>query len=220
MKSCDRIEKLIMLSDLENLNAKERDAIAKHLENCEKCSQKAKEMNEYYNQIKPLRDATPHLNYATELTDSIILEARRLKANNTVIQSRNRFKIQPFYLRAAASILLLIMAGFYVQQNIYVNQMESSLRLTYESKKNNKSMLNGYNECLNFSEDFIKEQLVADSRYLDLIAKLTHRYPLRGYKSFASAVCLKSNSEFNKANLEMKKMMVIEALNSTINQKH
>jgi len=220
MKSCDRIEKLITLSDPDDLSIWERDEIAKHIEKCEKCSQKAKEMNEYYRLIQPLQDSEPVLNNAAELTDSIISAVSGLKENTTVEGSRYRFKIQPFYFRVAASILLFAMVGFYVQQSVYVNQMESSLRLTYAIKNANKPMMNGYNECVEFSEDFIKDELIADTRYLNLLLKLSEKYPLKSYKNFASAVCLKSNAEFNNADLEMKKRMVIEILNSNLNQNH
>lgn len=220
MNSCDKIEKSITLSDLDDLSIKERDEIAKHIEKCEKCSRKVKEMNEYYRLIQPLRDAKPELNNAAELTDSIISAVSGLKESYSVEPKRDRFKIQPFYFRVAASILLLIMAGFYIQQSLYVNRMESSLRLTYASKNANRTLVNSYNECLNFSEDFIKEELTADTHYFNLLLKLSEKYPLKSYRNFASAVCLKSNAEFNSADLEMKKRMVIEILNSNLNQNH
>ncbi len=220
MKSCDRIEKLITLSNLDDLSIKERDEIAQHTAVCENCKEKVKEMEGYSNLIKSLQENQPRLDNPSALTDSIMNSIKGFNANSTVLIKSNRFKIQHFYIRVAASILLFIMAGFYVQQNLYVSQMELSLKLTYENKNANKPLLNSYNECLNFSEDFIKEQLVSDSRYLDLLTKLSQKYPLRGYKSFASTVCLKSNSEFNNADLEMKKKMVVEILNSTINQNH
>lgn len=220
MKSCDRIEKLIILSNLDDLSIKERDEIAQHIAVCENCKEKVKEMEGYINLIQTLKTNQPRLDNPSALTDSIMNSIEGLNANSTVMIKNNPFKIQPFYFRIAASILLFIMAGFYVQQNVYVSQMELSLKLTYENKNANKPLLNSYNECLNFSEDFIKEQLVSDSRYHDLLTKLSQKYPFRGYKSVASEVCLRSNSEFNNADLEMKKKMVIEILNSTINQNH
>lgn len=220
MKSCDRIEKLITLSDLDALSTKERDEIAQHTASCEKCCEKVKMMEGYINLIQSMRENQPRLDNPSALADSIIDSIGDLNANSTAEIKSNRFKLQPFYFRVAASILLFIMAGFYVQQSLYVSQMESLLRLTYESKNANKPLLNSYNECLSFSEDFIKEQLVADSRYLDLLVKLSQKYPLRGYRNFASTVCLRFNSEFNNADIEMKKRMVIEILNSTINQNH
>lgn len=220
MKSCDKIETLITLSDLDDLSIKERDEIAQHTVVCEKCKKKVKEMESYFNLIQSLNGNQPRLDNPSALTDSIIDSIGGLNANSTTEIKSKRFKIRPFYFRVAASILLSIMVGFYVQQNLYVTQMESSLRLTYESKNANKALLNSYNECLNFSEDFIKDQLVADSRYLNMLVKLSRQYPLRSYRGFASTVCLRSNSEFNNADIEMKKRMVIEILNSTINQNH
>ncbi len=220
MKSCDKIEKLITLSDLDGLSISERDDIAKHIEKCERCSQMVKEMTEYYRLIQPLQDSTPELKNPTELTNSIISAVTELKENNPPQQSMARFRIQPFYFRIAAGILLLIMAGFYVQQRLYVYQMESSLKLTFTSKSANKPMVNSYNECRKFSEDFIKDQLVADTHFQKLLMKFSTKYPLKSYRNIASAVCLRSNSEFNNADLEMKKRIVIEILNSNLNQNH
>ncbi len=220
MKSCDRIEKLITLSNLDDLGIKERNEIAQHTAVCKKCMEKVKEMEVYNNLIQTLRETQPRLDNPTALTYSIVELISGLNANSTLSDKSNKFKIKPFYLRVAASILLFIMVGFYVQQSIFVSQMESSLRRTYERKNANKPLLNSYNECLNFSENFIKDQLVADSRYLNLLVKLSQQYPLRSYRGFASTVCLRSNSEFNNADLEMKKKMVIEILNSTINENH
>lgn len=220
MKSCDKIEKFITLSDIDAISAKERDEIAQHIKTCEKCSEKANEMKGYINLIQSLQNEQPRLEYPSALTDSIIDSINDLNTKLSAYSNNSRIKINPFYFRVAASILLFIMFGFYVQQNVYVSQMESSLRLTYNSKKINNPLLNSYNQCLSFSEDFIKDQLVTDSRYFNLLVKISQKYPLRGYRSYASAVCLRSNSEFNNADLEMKKRMVIEILNSTINQNH
>jgi len=220
MKSCDRIEKLITLSDLEDLSIKKRDEIAQHTAVCEKCMEKVKEMEGYINLIQTLHASQPRLDNPSALTDSIVDSISGLNANSTVDNKSSKFKINPYYMRIAAGILLFIMAGFYMQQSVYVSQMESSLKLTFENKSANKPMLNSYNECLSFSEDFIKTQLVDDSRYLNLLVKLSQQYPLRSYRGFASTVCLRSNTEFNNADIEMKKKMVIEILNSTINQNH
>jgi hypothetical protein len=220
MKSCDRIEKRITLSDLDDRSIKERDEIAKHIEKCAKCSQKVKEMNKYYRLIQSLRDTKPELINAAELTDSIFSAVSELKESYSAQPERNQFKIQPFYYKIAAIILLFVMTGFYLQQSLYVNQMESSLRLTYASKKANKPLMNSYNECLKFSEDFIKNEMINDTHYLNLLLKFSQKYPLKSYRNFASEVCLKSNTEFNSADLEMKKRMVIEMLNSNLNQNH
>ncbi len=220
MKSCNRIEKLITLSDLDDISIKERDEIVKHIEKCEKCSQKVKEMNEYYRLIQTLQDSKPEQSNAAELADSIISAVNGLKESYPVEQKKIGFKIHPFYYKIAASILLFVMTGFYVQQSVYVNQMESSLRLTYASKKVNKPLMNSYNECTKFSEDFIIDELIADNHYFNLLLKLSQKYPLKSYRNFASDVCLKSNNEFNSADLEMKKRMVIEMLNSNLNQNH
>jgi hypothetical protein len=220
MKTCDKIEKLITISDLGDLSIKERDKIAKHTAICEKCRLKVKEMEGYFSFIQSLQKDQPTLDNPSSLTDSIIGSINELKANPSVVHKSNTFKIQPVYFRVAATVLLFIMTGFYVQQYVYVSQMESSLRLTYEIKNSNKPLLNSYNECLNYSEDFIRDQLIADTRYLNQLVMLSKQYPIRGYRSLASAVCLRSNSEFNNATLEMKKRMVIEILNSSINQNH
>lgn len=220
MKTCDKIEKLITLSDLDDLSINKRDAIAKHIEKCEKCSRKVNEMNEYYRLIQSLQDSKPEMKNAAELTDSIINAISGLTRNNVAEQSGYRYKIQPHYFRIAASILLIIMAGFYAQQSASVVQMETSLRITYNSKNANKILVNSYNDCLRFSEDFIKDELITNTHYSNLLLKLSEKYPLKSYRNFASAICLRSNAEFNNANLEMKKRIVIEILNSNLNQNH
>lgn len=220
MKSCDRIEKLITISDLGDLSIKEKSEIAQHISLCEECREKVKEMEGYFSFIKTTQNNQPRLDNPSALTNSIMDSISGLNAKSPANTQNNKFKIQPFYFRIAASILLLIMSGFYVQQNMYTGSMESTLKLTYESKSANKPMLNSYNECLNFSEDFIKNQLVTDNRYLDLLAELSQKYPLRSFRGFASVVCLRSSSEFNNADLEMKKRMVIEILRYTANQNH
>lgn len=220
MKSCDRIEKLIILSDLNDLNQKERNEIANHIAKCENCSQKVKELDRYHMLIQSLQDSKPELHNASELTESIIGAINELKESHTDAQRKDRLKIQPFHLRIAASFLILIMAGYFTQQSMYVSQMETSLRLTYTSKNANKPLMNSYNECLNYSENFIKDQVFTDIHFTDLLLKLSRKYPLKSYRNYASAICLKSNAEFNNADLEMKKRMVIEMLNSNLNQNH
>jgi len=218
MKLCDKIEKIIILSDLNSLSIKEKKAIFGHIEQCEPCKLKVQEVGNYQRFILTLRNTSPELNNPVDLTNSIMNSIDKLRVGNNSKLKKLWAEIHYFSYKIAAGILLFVLIGFYLQQKIYVNKHIISLEISYASKNKNKPLINNYNNCLEFSERFIKQQMASDGKFSDLILEHFRKNPFKVYSNYASTICLQSHAQFSTADNNTKKKIIIEFLCGDINQ--
>ena len=162
MKLCNKIEKLITLSDTVELNGKMKKLISEHLQNCDACKQKAREIEMYRQFIQKLGNVEPELSNPAELTDSIMNSIEKTAGFEKNLHKNSNPITQFNFYKIAASILLFVISGFYIQHRMYVNKMILTLEASYEEENKNKGLINDYNQCLEFSERFIKQQIATD----------------------------------------------------------
>lgn len=214
---CNKIDKLIVLADIAALDINEKKAISEHIEKCELCKQKVLEMKEYQQFIQTIRNIDPELTNCDELTNTIMNSIEYSGSTNKNMYKKSGIKIMRISYKIAASIMLFLLIGYYVQQKTYVNNMTAELEVTYTGKSKNSPFVNNYNECLEYSEKYIK-QMASDDSFSKTLREIFRRNPFKIYDNYTSAICLQSNVDFQKADIELKKKMIIDLLNSDLNQ--
>lgn len=218
MTLCTRINKIVLLSDFKKLTAKELKAISEHIGECSNCKQKIEQMEEYHKYIQSVKTTVPELRNPDELTNSIIDSIDNLKSSDRGLPKVTKLKLPLNIYKVAAAILLFLFTGFYAQQKIYVSKQLAALEISYAAKNKNKSMIENYYQCKEFSKQYIKQQITSDKKFSGLLSDIFFKKPLLNYDKYASTICLQAHAEFSNADSELKKKIIIEIITADLNQ--
>lgn len=215
---CNRIEELILLTDLKDFTPEERNIISEHIKTCSECREKAEQMNDYHTHIRSIRKTEPVLTNSAELTQSIMDEINKAEdAGKKTILKPRQFLLKSFR-QIAASILLISITSFYIQQKIYVNKSMATLEKLYNRPVQKNTSNDNFNECKDFSEQQIKILLATDNEFAEAMSQLAIKASYRNLEKSASSICMQTYNGFEKAGPEQKKQIILDFIKTNLNK--
>jgi hypothetical protein len=214
---CNKIEKLIMLSDIQKLSEKESREISDHIAFCTECNEKAQQMSEYQTYIHELKNSEPVLTSPEDLTQSILDKAFSETNPRKTFLSKSLNMGFRHYRQIAASILLIIISGYYLQQKISVNNALADLNKTYHEAAGNTVLTQDFNECKDYAEARLKQLLETDKDFAEILSKLNPESTEYKLQKYTSGICLYTYENFDKAKPEQQKQIILKFLRTNLN---
>ncbi len=210
--NCERVEKQIIFSDIENICTEDRAAFLEHIDSCDSCKNNKKAMEKYHLLIQEINKTYPTLKNADDFTNQILdsIEADSKTKNNKEVSIIN------FSLRIAAAITILFILGFYANQKIYVNKSIAELEEQYTIPPEKNEFIRDYNECRSGSETILKDIITNNDELLAMVRDERKTSSPINIKKYSSNICQQSALDFADAPQTQKKELLVKYLRNEL----